>query len=320
MHGAAWGGVIPAFAAAGSLYLLPDSPHFDPHVLLETIERERIRIAIIVGDAFAVPMIEALEEKDFDLGSLIALGTGAVRMSPHMKQVLHEGLPNALVVDTLLATEGGGAVSEVSISSEPKGHHRFEVRSTGTFPVAVIDSEGGLVEPGSGRVGRLAYGGPQSSGYWRDPEKTARTYVEAAGRTWLVVGDVCTVEADGTIDLIGREQSCINTGGEKVFPYEVEDAILSHPAVKDIAVVGLPHPRWGEAVTAVVVLAEGSDEDRAADELSRLVRSRLSDYKCPKNWVFLDSLGRSEAGKLQYSTLRGTAMEKLGLRQTEVQA
>ncbi|MBU1672594.1 MAG: AMP-binding protein [Actinobacteria bacterium] len=312
MHGTAWGGVLPVLGSAGSIHLLPDSPGFDPHMLLSTIQRDRVRIVIIVGDAFAVPMVEALEEEDYDLGSLVVLGTGAVRLSPRMKKVLHDKLPGALVVDTLLATEGGGSVSEVSISSAAKEHHRFQVRSTGSFPVAVIDGEGCFVKPGSGAVGRLAYGGAQSTGYLNDPDRTAATRVEAGGRTWLVTGDLCRVEVDGTIELVGREQACINTGGEKVYPYEVEDVVSAHHAVRDVAIVGVPHPRWGEAVTAVVELSGGSYVEGLEDELSKLVHRGLSDFKCPKYWVFVDSLGRSATGKLNYETLRRRAIERLG--------
>ena len=314
MHGAAWVAALPTIAASGTIYLLPDSLHFDAHSLWSLVERERIHIIEMVGDAFAVPMLEALEEREYDLSSVAVLGTGAVKLSPYMKDRFHQALPNAMIADSLLATEGGGAVAEASISTQKREKHRFKVKSSGKFPVVVIDEEGEFVQPGSGKVGTLAYGGPQSTGYWKDPEKTAQTYLQKDGRTWLLVGDMCRVEADGTIDLIGRSHSCINSGGEKVYPYEVENLLLSHAAVRDVAVLGIPHPRWGEAVTAVIEAVEGVEAGEELErELKAFMRERLSDYKCPKYYVFIPSLERSDSGKVFYSALRRRAMEALGM-------
>jgi len=314
MHGAAWVAAIPTITACGTIYFLPDSLRFDPHALWSLVERERIHIIEMVGDAFAVPMLEALEEKDYDLRDVMVLGSGAVKLSPYMKERFHEKLPNAMIADTLLATEGGGAVSEASISTEHKSARHFKINSTGKFPVMVINEDGDFVVPGSGEVGALAYGGPQSTGYWKDPEKTAATYLQKDGRTWVMIGDMCTVEEDGTINLIGRSHACINSGGEKIFPYEVENALLSHPAVRDVTVIGVPHPRWGEAVTAVIELSEGaSDSDELREELNWFAHQRISDYKCPKHHVFVESLDRADSGKVFHQVLRRRAMEALGL-------
>jgi len=314
MHGAAWVGAIPIIAAGGTLYLLPDSLRFDPHSLWSLAERERIHIIEMVGDAFAVPMLEALEDREYDLRHVMVLGSGAVKLSPYMKEKLHEKLPNAMIADSLLATEGGGAVSEASISTEHKSKRSFRINSTGKYPVMVIDEEGEFVTPGSVNTGVLAYGGPQSIGYWKDPEKTAQTYIEKDGQSWLMMGDMCTVEEDGTINLIGRAHTCINSGGEKIFPYEVENIFFSHPAVRDVVVIGVPDPRWGEAVTAVVEPAEGFHEGGGLrEDLNRFMREKLSDYKCPKHYVFVDTLDRSDAGKVFHQALRRRAMEALGM-------
>jgi fatty-acyl-CoA synthase len=176
----------------------------------------------------------------------------------------------------------------------------------------VIGEDGGFVAPGSGEVGMLAYGGPQSTGYWKDPEKTRETYIEVDGETWVKVGDMCTVEADGTIDLIGRSHSCINSGGEKVYPYEVENFLLTHPAVRDVTVVGVPHERWGEAITAVIELGGGVEGGEELEgELNRFLHQSLSDYKCPKFWVFVESMDRSDSGKVHYAAVRRRAMQAL---------
>jgi len=318
MHGAAWVGAISVIAAGGTLYFLPDSPHFDPHSLWTIVERERIHIIEMVGDAFAVPMLEALEERDYDLRNVMVLGSGAVKLSPYMKEKLHEKLPNAMIADTLLATEGGGAVSEASISTEHKSKRNFKTNSSGKFPVMVIDEDGEFVEPGSDKVGVLAYGGYQSVGYWKDPEKTAQTYLEKNGRTWVMIGDMCTVESDGTINLIGRSHACINSGGEKIYPYELENLFFTHPAVRDVVVIGVPDPRWGEAVTAIVEPAEGTTEGEGlAEELSRFMHDRISDYKCPKHYVFVESLDRADSGKVFHKALRRRAMETLGMLEKE---
>jgi len=321
MHGAAWVGAIPIIAAGGTLYFLPDSLHFDPHSLWSLVERERIHIIEMVGDAFAVPMLEALEDREYDLRHVMVLGSGAVKLSPYMKEKLHEKLPNAMIADTLLATEGGGAVSEASISTEHKSKRSFRINSTGRFPVMVIDEEGEFVPPGSGRTGVLAYGGPQSIGYWKDPEKTAQTYIEKDGHTWLMMGDMCTVEEDGTINLIGRSHTCVNSGGEKIFPYEVENVFFSHPAVRDVVVLGVPDERWGEAVTAVIETAEDfRDDGGMRDELNAFIHEKLSDYKCPKHYVFVDTLDRTDAGKVFHRALRHRAMLALGMLEEEAPA
>lgn len=314
MHGAAWIAAMPAVAAAGTLYLLPDSPAFDADAFWRLVESERIRIVEIVGDAFAVPLLAALEAGDYDLECLAVIGSGAVKLSPVMKEGFHERLPNAIIVDSLLATEGGGAVSQVSGARSSSRPHTFRIDSNGRFPVMVIDEGGCFVEPGSPVTGRLAYGGPQSTGYWNDPEKTAESYVEIGGRTWVMLGDLCRVEPDGSIEFIGREQTCINSGGEKIFPYELEDMLLAHPAVQDLVVVGVPHERWGEAVAAVIELAGGWDgTDDTACELRAFAREKISDFKVPKHWVFVESVGRTASGKVPYGSVRAAAMERLGI-------
>lgn len=314
MHGAAWVAVIAATCAGGTVYFPPDSLHFDPHGLWSMVEKERVRMVLVIGDAFAVPLLEALEERDYNLDSLVCLASGAVKLSPYMKERFHKRFPHAMIVDTLIATEGGGAVAEVSTASEGAHKRRFKVVSTGRFPVMVIDENNQFVIPGSNHIGRLAYGGPQSKGYWKDPKKTAETYLNLDGQTWVMVGDMCTVDADGTINLIGRSSDCINSGGEKIFPYEIENVLMMHPKVREVAVVGVPHPRWGSAAAAVIQLMDGSKEQNGLkEELAHFVHEHLSDYKCPRFWVFVEALERTPAGKLNHKKTRDLAMTRLGL-------
>jgi fatty-acyl-CoA synthase len=162
----------------------------------------------------------------------------------------------------------------------------------------VFTEDGREVEPGSGDSGLIAIGGPIPVGYYKDPDKSAGTFRTFAGRTWSVPGDWATVEADGTIRLLGRGSVCINTAGEKVFPEEVEEALKVHPAVVDANVVGVPDEKWGSAVTAVVQLTEGAEVSPA--ELAAHCRTSLAGYKCPKHVVFVDRVLRGPNGKADY--------------------
>jgi fatty-acyl-CoA synthase len=175
----------------------------------------------------------------------------------------------------------------------------------------VFTEDGREVEPGSGDSGLIAIGGPIPVGYYKDPDKSAGTFRTFAGRTWSVPGDWATVEADGTIRLLGRGSACINSGGEKVYPEEVELALRSHPDVFDCVVVGLPDERWGEAVIALIERRPGAD-GLSRDDLAAHCRTTLAGYKVPKEFVTVDSLQRSPAGKADYNLLRSVAAAELG--------
>jgi len=172
----------------------------------------------------------------------------------------------------------------------------------------VITEDGRDVEPGSGEIGLLAVKGMVPVGYYKDPEKSAATFKVIDGTRYSIPGDYATVEPDGTLKVLGRGSVCINTGGEKVFPEEVEEALKTHPAVRDAAVVGVPDEKWGEAITAVVVPQPEAKVDDA--ELIAHVKGRLAAYKAPKRVIVVDSLGRSPAGKLDYPGLRERAMAR----------
>jgi fatty-acyl-CoA synthase len=167
------------------------------------------------------------------------------------------------------------------------------------------------VAPGSGEIGRVAVGGHQPIGYYKDPEKTASTFFEVDGKRYSIPGDFATVEADGTITLLGRGSVCINTGGEKVFPEEVEEALKTHGTVRDAVAVGVPDEKFGEAITAVVELTPGVDLDEAA--LIAHVKSKLAHYKAPKRAVTIDTIGRAPNGKVDYKRLKQYAKDELGI-------
>jgi len=160
-------------------------------------------------------------------------------------------------------------------------------------------------------VGRLAVRGNLPVGYYKDEEKSARTFIVYDGVRWSIPGDYATVEADGSVALLGRGSVCINTGGEKVFPEEVEEALKSHPEVRDAVCVGVPDPRFGEAITALVEPMDGDSPAEA--ELISWVKERLAHYKAPKRVLQVDSVGRSPSGKVDYKGLKQQALRRLGL-------
>jgi acyl-CoA synthetase (AMP-forming)/AMP-acid ligase II len=180
----------------------------------------------------------------------------------------------------------------------------------GSKPLLVLGDDGRPVEPGSGVVGRIVTGGRLPLGYHKDPEKTAATFTEVDGERYLITGDLATVEADGTVDLLGRGSTSINTGGEKVHPEEVEGVLHAHPAVADVLVVGVPDERWGSAVTAVVQPAPGSAPDLT--ELAGHCKQHLAGYKVPKHLVLVDKVVRSPAGKADYRWALDTATTAVG--------
>jgi acyl-coenzyme A synthetase/AMP-(fatty) acid ligase len=174
---------------------------------------------------------------------------------------------------------------------------------------AVFTEDGRRVTPGSGERGRSAVTGFVPLGYYNDPKKTAETFPTIEGQRWSMPGDWATVEADGTVTLLGRGNQCINTGGEKVFPEEVEEALKRHPAVRDAAVVGLPHPRFGETICALVELRQGQSEPQS-EGLSAFVREQLADYKAPRTVLFVDTVGRAPNGKLDYKAVKALAVAR----------
>jgi len=262
----------------------------------DLVESEKVNSMTIVGDAMARPLADtfAAHPGRWDTSSLLGIGSGGAPLSPAVKQQLGELLPNVMVLDSFGSSETGyqGRATE---------GRRFAVDETN----AVFDDSLQRVKPGSGEVGRLAKTGRIPIGYYNDPEKTARTFVEAEGRRWSFPGDLATVEEDDTINLLGRGSSCINSGGEKIYPEEVEDALKTHADVFDVLVVGVPDERWGERVTAVVALRPGASA--SADDLQTHCRAHVAGYKVPKNVHFVDHVPRQPSGKPDYRVAKAIA-------------
>ena len=306
MHGTGNFPGLVTLAGGGSIVTL-EGRQFDPVELLDTIEREAVQSLAIVGDAFAKPILQALDASPgrWDLSSLIAVASSGVMWSQETKQGLLRHHPGMLLLDAFSSSEALGMGASLSAAGAEAATAKFEL----TPNSVVIDDLNRPITPGSGEVGRLAVGGRVPLGYYKDPEKTARTFLNIDGRRYSCPGDYATVEADGKITLLGRGSVCINTGGEKVFPEEVEEALKRHPSVLDAVVVGVPDEKYGEAVTGVVELREGSVLDEA--DLIGEVRRSLAAYKAPKRVLAVPTIGRAANGKVDYKRIKSEATAAL---------
>jgi len=279
---------------------------FDPDELWTVVESEKITMVTIVGDAFARPMLDSLDRaakagKAWNLTALrLLLSSGVMFSAPVKAGILAHH--DCTIVDILGSSEGTGMGSQItSRELEDAGTARFALGER----ARVFNDDGEDVVPGSGERGRLALGDPIPLGYYKDAAKTEQTFPMIGGRRWSIPGDWATVEADGTITLLGRGSACINTGGEKVYPEEVEEAIKEHPGVVDCNVVGLPDERWGQAVAAVVELSPAGGVGIDEDILNRHARTVLAGYKVPKRILLVDTIQRGPNGKPDYKWARG---------------
>jgi acyl-CoA synthetase (AMP-forming)/AMP-acid ligase II len=300
MHGTGGFTAMGAMAVAGCVVLL-ENRRFDATELLDTVDRDNVNTVAIVGDAFAKPILRALDaEPDrWRLSTLLAIISSGVMWSEETKRGLLGHRPSLMLIDAFSSSEALGMGTSVSTGTATEHTAHFSL-SPG---VRVIDPETDKdVVPGSGEVGMLALGGRNPLGYYKDAAKSDATFKVIDDIRYSVPGDYATVDADGAIQLLGRGSVVINTGGEKVFPEEVEEALKTHPAVRDAVAVGVPDERFGNVVAAVVELSPDASATEA--ELSDHVRTRLAAYKAPKRVRFVDTIGRSPAGKVDYARHR----------------
>ncbi|MFN8040637.1 MAG: acyl-CoA synthetase [Acidimicrobiales bacterium] len=299
MHGAAFvGSFMQLFQ--GNINVLV--PKFDPTDVWRVIARERVNSVLIVGDAMGRPMIESLEAieadgEELDLTCLLSLSSSAAIFSPTVKQRYLERFPNLVITDSIGATESGmnGIVTVGKDNTAMKGGPTV----TPMKDTVVLDDDLKPVQPGSGVIGKVARGGNIPLGYYKDPVKTAETWITAAdGERYAMPGDFATVEEDGSITLLGRGSVCINTGGEKVYPEEVEQTLKAHPDVYDAIVVGVPDELWGQRVCAVVQPRAGAEVSLEA--LGAHCRDHLAGYKVPKELHVVAEVQRSPSGKPDY--------------------
>jgi 3-oxocholest-4-en-26-oate---CoA ligase len=308
MHGTGLFNAISNLMVGGSITTM-EGRHFSAEEFLDTVQRYGINSTSIVGDAFAKPILRALDaEPDrWDISTLRVVVSSGVMWSKETKQGLLRHNARLIMVDSLGSSEAIGMASNTTTSETSGETARFELGPT----TRVITDEGRDVVPGSGELGRVALPGRTPIGYYKDEAKSAQTFVVIDGERYSIPGDYATVEADGTVTLLGRGSQCINTGGEKVYPEEVEECLKLHPTVADAAVVGVPDEKWGEAITALVEPHAGDVVDPA--ELIAHVKSRLAAYKAPKRVVAVGSIGRAANGKLDYKRLRSDAIDGPGI-------
>ena len=292
MHGTAQWGTLGGLFQGNTVVLIPK---FDARDVWELVQREHVNVMMITGDAMARPLIEALGEGDHDTSSLVAVSSTAAVFSPSVRDQFMELLPSVFFTEAIGSSETGfSGMSAMSKGAKQKGGPNVQLgRDT-----IVIGEDGNPVRPGSGEVGRVARSGNLPIGYYKDTEKTAQTFVTINGVRYSIPGDFAMVEADGTMTLLGRGSVCINSGGEKIYPEEVEAALKSHPDVFDCLVVGVPDERWGQAVAAVVQPRPGCTP--TLDALAAHVRKTLAAYKAPRSLFLVEEIQRHPSGKPNY--------------------
>jgi 3-oxocholest-4-en-26-oate---CoA ligase len=312
MHGTGWFTANTALAEGGQIALL-ESRKYDPVELLDTVERQHVNGLIIVGDPFARPLLAALDAQPghWDLSSLVMIVSSGAMWSEAIKEGLLAHHPGMLLVDAFSSSEALGMGMSISGAGNAAATATFTLGPD----VKVLKDDGGQVTPGSDEVGVLALGGRNPLGYYKDDEKSARTFRVVDGVRYSIPGDFAQVDLDGTIHLLGRGSVCINSGGEKIFPEEVEEVLKTHAAVRDAVVVGIPHPVYGEQIVGVIELADVSPDGAAPPppeaEIIAHVKKRLAGYKAPRRVRVVDTIGRAPNGKVDYKRHRAESIEEL---------
>jgi 3-oxocholest-4-en-26-oate---CoA ligase len=307
MHGTGQFSALIAMTVGGTVISLPSSS-FDVAEMCDVIEANKATNLVIVGQAFAGPLLEHLDAHParHDLSSLRTISSSGVMWSHDNKQGLLRHVPQVMLVDSFGSSEAVGLGASISTAAGTQRTASFMIGPNN----AVFTEDARRVEPGSGEIGLVAVGGYIPVGYYKDEIKSASTFRTIEGRRWSIPGDFAEVNTDGTITLLGRGSVCINTGGEKVFPEEVEEALKTHPTVRDAVVVGLPDERFGETICAVVEL---TDPSQMADleTLKAHVITQLAPYKAPRSLVTVDSISRAANGKVDYRRLKDHALKVL---------
>ncbi len=300
MHGGAQAAML-MHLFAGHLTIL--EPAFDADETWRIIDREKVQLIFMTGDAMARPLIEAYEAGDFDGSSLIAVASSAAIFSRPVKEVWMKAFPNAFFTDSVGSSETGFSGTGLQDSENIQG--QGPVVALGVETV-VLDEDNQVIDPTNiGAIGKLARSGSVPLGYYKDPEKSAKTFIEVDGVRFSVPGDNVRIEADNKVTLLGRGSNCINTGGEKVYPEEVEMALKGHPDIYDALVVGVTDDRWGQHVSAVV--QPRTEVRPTLDDLRDHMREHLSSYKLPRSVAYVDQIPRSATGKANYPAAKDVA-------------
>jgi 3-oxocholest-4-en-26-oate---CoA ligase len=300
MHGACLYSVLVTLFA-GQTLVLNTARSFDAEHAWDIVERENVMSVSFAGDAMALPLIEAYDAHPgrWKLSTLRALSWGGAALSEKLQQAFAERFPTVIRINGLGSSESGALARGL-----PPNNGEGLLRIAAKDDLAIIVDGCRFAEVGE--MGIIAGAGALPSGYWRDPDRTAKTFVTLAGRRWVLTGDIGRLDPDGMMTFFGRDANCIMTGGEKVFAEEVEDVVKLHPAVRDAIVVGAPHERWGQVVVAVAALQPGAvlTLEEIQDHCDKLAR-----YKRPRRLVLVDEVKRSPAGKADYRWGKVAALE-----------
>ena len=301
MHGAAMWAALTALLGGVTLVLDPLNDGFNAERIWDRVEREAVNSIQIVGDAMAVPLLQALKAnpKRWDLSRFMHLGSGGAVFSQHMKEAFKGPIPNIMITDGMGTSETG--ISGMGAPVKEGGFMRLPVDD-----YQAVMSQGRIV--GVGEEGYLARTGHTPIGYYGDAKKTAEIFQEVEGKLWVLTGDKARLDDDGMMTVLGRGSTCINTGGEKVYPEEVEEVLRAHPAIHDAAVVGLPNPKWGQVVSAVISVSMDMSAP-SLEDIKAFCRDKLAGYKLPKTLEVVAKIKRSPAGKQDYKWAKSVFAE-----------
>jgi acyl-CoA synthetase (AMP-forming)/AMP-acid ligase II len=297
MHGATQWGVMGRSFVGGKIVLMAK---FDPHEVWDLVEKEGVNSIMITGDAMGKPLIESLDDPGtaHDLSSLFSVVSSAALFSAPVKDQFFARLPNIVITDAVGSSEGGN--NGLSVISAGNTAMKSGPTVSVMGQTVVLDENFDPVEPGSGVIGKIARAGDIPVGYYNDPKKTAEVFLTIRGTRYVVPGDFATVEADGSITLLGRGSIVINSGGEKIFPEEVESAVRSHPDVMDAIVCGAPDERWGQTVAAIIQPRVGHAAP-SLESIQEHCRTSIAGYKLPRRLHVVETVERSPSGKPDYT-------------------
>lgn len=303
IHGTSQFATLIALFAGGKV-VLSRNKSFKPDEFCRLVDQEDVNIAVLIGDAMCRPFLDHLRENPgkYDMDSLMVMTSQSAIISRSTIAGFEELLPNVMILNNFGASETGHQGQAIGENDEEGRPMFFMDEST-----LIIDDDGNIVEPGSDKVGRLARSGYIPLGYYKDEEKTARTFMTINGVRYVIPGDYAKVDEEGIVSLLGRGSVCINTGGEKVYPEEVEEAIKDHAAIEDVLVIGVPDDRWGQRVVAIIQLKDGQSVD--GPQLKEHLTPLIGRYKIPKDWHFVDLVVRQPSGKPDYKWAKEFALE-----------
>jgi acyl-CoA synthetase (AMP-forming)/AMP-acid ligase II len=312
MHGAAWWYAC-IMMLAGNKLVLNHHRSLKGELVWGIVEKEKLNLIQIVGDAMAIPLLESLKENEgrWDLSSVFNIGSGGAVFSEAKQNEFKQAFPNCFITNAFGSSESGQMGSDSGDKKDDKAGLGNIVKSE-FMDIIISEDDGSYRHAKPGEVGDFSRSGYIPRGYYNDAAKTAKTFIDIDGKTWLLTGDQAKLEDDGaSMTIYGRGSNCINSGGEKIFPEEVEQALKAHAEVYDCLVVATPHERWGEQVTAVISTKAGAKP--SLENIQEEARKHIAGYKVPRAVVIAEEIGRQPNGKPDYKWAKSFALEQLGV-------